>query len=397
MRQRRELTFKHNQGIGRHGWLRLTPAYSVKLVDDVLAAEPPELAVLDPFSGSGTTPLAAVSRGQRALATDINPFLVWFGKAKTRRYRTAEIESARSVATEVARRAGSKRARRAAPPPLHQIERWWSPDALDLLRKLRAGVTDLAPARGAARDLLDVAFCRTLMALSNAAFNHQSMSFRAPRHGGANPARFLDDASTVLESAAEPPSARARISHDDARELASVARGSFDRVVTSPPYPNRMSYVRELRPYMYWLGYFTEAREAGELDWRAIGGTWGVATSRLGEWEADGEPWPALARVVGKIRRSGAANAELLSRYVAKYFLDARAHASAVSARIARGGRVDYVVGNSTFYGVLVPTERLYAELLADHGFDDVRVVRLRKRNSKKELFEFDVRGTRRG
>jgi hypothetical protein len=68
-----------------------------------------------------------------------------------------------------------------------------------------------------------------------------------------------------------------------------------------------------------------------------------------------------------------------------------------VSARIARGGRVDYVVGNSTFYGVLVPTERLYAELLAEHGFEDVRVVRLRKRNSKKELFEFDVRGSRRG
>ncbi|WP_322490103.1 hypothetical protein [Chloroflexus sp.] len=37
-------------------------------------------------------------------------------------------------------------------------------------------------------------------------------------------------------------------------------------VITSPPYPNRMSYIRELRPYMYWLGYLNNGRDAGELD-----------------------------------------------------------------------------------------------------------------------------------
>ena len=27
-----------------------------------------------------------------------------------------------------------------------------------------------------------------------------------------------------------------------------------------------MSYIRELRPYMYWLGYLTDARQAGQMD-----------------------------------------------------------------------------------------------------------------------------------
>lgn len=35
--RRAELTFKHNANHGRHGWLRLTPAYSVKLVNDILS------------------------------------------------------------------------------------------------------------------------------------------------------------------------------------------------------------------------------------------------------------------------------------------------------------------------------------------------------------------------
>jgi len=49
------------------------------------------------------------------------------------------------------------------------------------------------------------------------------------------------------------------------------------------------------------------------------------------------------------------------------------------------------VVGNSTFYDVLVPVEALYAELLEQHGFAGVEVKRIRKRNSKKALFEFSV------
>jgi hypothetical protein len=48
-------------------------------------------------------------------------------------------------------------------------------------------------------------------------------------------------------------------------------------------------------------------------------------------------------------------------------------------------------VGNSTFYGHLVPAQDWYRRLLLEAGFDPVRVTTIRKRNSKKELFEFDV------
>lgn len=37
-RQNADLTFKLNRHYGRHGWLRLTPAYSVKLVSEILKA-----------------------------------------------------------------------------------------------------------------------------------------------------------------------------------------------------------------------------------------------------------------------------------------------------------------------------------------------------------------------
>jgi hypothetical protein len=50
-------------------------------------------------------------------------------------------------------------------------------------------------------------------------------------------------------------------------------------------------------------------------------------------------------------------------------------------------------VGNSSFYGVLVPVEQILAEFFAEQGFSSVEVVPLRKRNCKKELREFEIIG----
>src|SRR6201996_8295136 len=84
--QRAELTFKHNRQQGRHGWLRLTPAYSVRLVEQILEESGAGARVFDPFSGSGTTALCAAYRGSTGVATDLNPFLVWLARAKASSY-----------------------------------------------------------------------------------------------------------------------------------------------------------------------------------------------------------------------------------------------------------------------------------------------------------------------
>jgi hypothetical protein len=54
-----------------------------------------------------------------------------------------------------------------------------------------------------------------------------------------------------------------------------------------------------------------------------------------------------------------------------------------------RGGIARFVVGNSKFYDVVVPVEQLLAEQFEATGFRRVSVDVLRKRSSKKELYEF--------
>ena len=204
---------------------------------------------------------------------------------------------------------------------------------------------------------------------------------------------YSHDLDFILIGAAENPVGEVAIFHQDARRLAEMNIEPFDLVITSPPYANRMSYIRELRPYMYWLKFLLTAREAGELDWQAIGGTWGIATSRLNEWVPPTGCYQSdhLDATLAKIAAPENANGTLLATYVHKYCVDMADHFFGLRKLLNPGARLHYIVGNSTFYGVLLPVEEYYADMLNRFGFTEVNIRSIRKRNSKKELVEFDV------
>jgi hypothetical protein len=403
LKQRSDYTHKHNVTSGRFGWLRLTPGYSFKVVDEILSDIPSHARVLDPFAGTATTPLRAAYRSHDAAAAEINPFLVWFGRTKLDSYSSQDTTAAYDAGQSALEAVLDRSVAPSSPPPIHNIERWWEPSALQFLCSLKGAIDEACCETNKSKALLMVAFCRTLIKLSNAAFNHQSMSFRQDHgqlgifegrddsagHGDV----FVRDLEFVLSSALENPSGRAQITQGDARTISNHVSGFFDLVITSPPYPNRMSYIRELRPYMYWLAFLTNSRDAAEMDWASIGGTWGVATSRLASWARSGHDFcpPYLDCILTKIASEGNASGRILSNYVARYFEDMYSHLADLRNVLAPGAVVHYVVGNSTFYDVLLPVERLFADMLKGLGFRSLNIIPIRKRNSKKELVEFDV------
>jgi hypothetical protein len=406
-RGREQHTFRGNLKSTRHGWLRLTPAYSVRLVASLLEAGPSG-PVLDPFCGTGTTLLSCAEHGLDGDSVDINPFLVWLARAKVSAYSRAQLAEAGRGLARMRRALRASPAREGWVPPLHQIERWWSPATLAALSRAHGALERFAEsASRPASDLLRIAFCQVLIARSRAHFGHQSMSFQADANGAPSSVasanaereaveRGLDEALERVARAAAIalPRTRRRVVHADARRLHEVLEnGRYARVITSPPYANRMSYIRELRPYMYWLRYLEEKRAAGVLDWKAIGGTWGSATSNLASWQPDLAV--CLPAALAPLLAAIAETSPLLSSYVHKYFHDMALHLGSLARVVRRGGSAHYVVGNSKFYEVVVPVEQLLAELFETNGFRRVSVETLRKRSSKKELFEYLISAER--
>ena len=121
----------------------------------------------------------------------------------------------------------------------------------------------------------------------------------------------------------------------------------FDRVVTSPPYANRVSCMLELRPRMYWQEFLVNGRDAGELSWLAIGGTWGIATSRLGDWEPQATRIRRdLERTLANLGSPNNANGPLLATCIRKHCVDIAVHFHELRAILAPGGSTD-IVGRS--------------------------------------------------
>ena len=118
-------TFAANTG--RHNWLRLTPAYSVDLVERLIDESPNTDYILDPFAGSGTTAIAAAERGYHAEAWDINPFLVWLAQCKCTNSPFPDCHEATIFAQDIWQHATALAEEQLCPDPaMHQIERWWS-------------------------------------------------------------------------------------------------------------------------------------------------------------------------------------------------------------------------------------------------------------------------------
>ena len=362
--------------------------------------------VLEPFSGTGTTLLAATELGLRCHAVDINPFLVWLAALKVSHFPAGTPRIIEGVAREIVSAARRRSSRAAAwLPDISNIEKWWDKQALEKLSALFHGVNTSADSeKSHLTSLLRIAFCRVLIETANVSFGHQSMSFKKRVNTDQMPLfdlqhlpdpvwdGFLHAVAEIGESIeGDMPRTIGRIVLGDSRHLPEILPSrSYTTVITSPPYPNRMSYIRELRPYMYWLGYLRTGRQAGELDWQSIGGTWGCATSLLDTWQpslASGIPFKPFNDIVSKISQRN----KLLGRYVHKYFEDIRSHIHSVRSVLAARARCYYVVGNSKFYDTLLPVQEIYAALFRDAGFVNTEIQTIRKRTSKRELFEYVV------
>lgn len=404
MVRRKDYTFKYNEKIGRHGWLRLTPAYSIKLVQDILCYGDlfsnesfQRKTILDPFCGTATTGIVAAELGLDCILYDINPFLVWFGNIKSKNFNGDELKGLYdSVSVDLGNALFNFNRERLWIPPMKNIERWWNDDTLFVLAVLRnyIGLTWGMPSYNGSHNLLWIAFARLVIETSAADFSHISVSFKEKTEEYTSAAiinLYLNILEGVLLSATRKLKGHAVIIHGDSRTL-NKDNNKIDLVITSPPYPNRISYIRELRPYMYWLGFLETGEQAGELDWKAIGGTWGSATSKLSLWKSENENLPQeLFDVCSKIEHYDNKNGKTMSLYVLKFFDDMFTHLSNLRSRLNNGAEINYILGNSSFYGNYVDTDSIIKDILHQLNYSEISSCIIRKRNCNKGLFEYRI------
>ncbi|MDE6351398.1 MAG: hypothetical protein K2K67_10395, partial [Treponemataceae bacterium] len=65
------------------------------------------------------------------------------------------------------------------------------------------------------------------------------------------------------------------------------------------------------------------------------------------------------------------------------------AHFSSLRTHLLPNAEINYILGNSSFYGRFVDTDAIVKEMLSDLHFINVNSRIIRKRNSKSNLYEY--------
>jgi hypothetical protein len=81
-----------------------------------------------------------------------------------------------------------------------------------------------------------------------------------------------------------------------------------------------------------------------------------------------------------------------MSKYVHKYFDNMYSHLLNMSVLLKNNAKVNYIVGNSSFYGYFVETQDIIAECMKQIGYTIIAINTIRRRNTKKGLLEYNIK-----
>jgi len=406
-RAKRTVTFKGGQAQPAHRWFRLTPSFAPDLVRSYVErfGLDESSIVLDPFAGRGTTPIECKRLGISCVGIELNPLLHFAGSVSLDwglnhsdlQNSADRIQSdAQGLRKQFANLSSEQFASKIGVeyPKIHNIHRWWREDVLRDLLAIKYGVKKHAP-NARQRDFLLLALANILVDAASVTIGRLQLHFIDRTKVNIDAIELFSESCNRaifdLAQLASMNETDCRIINGNSMRINEILMGhEFDAVITSPPYPNRYSYVWNTRPHLYFLDIFDTPRQAATLDCETIGGTWGTATSRhqKGEYSFTSEQaQDATASIVEEIRPKD----NLMANYVAKYFDDLGVHIGSLKRHLRKDGKCAYVVGNSRIKGSIVETDEILARIFENHGFMVEEREEIRRRNSGKELHETTV------
>jgi len=398
----KDVTFAGGMKESVHRWFRLTPSYSpevVRLLFKYLRCDQSKL-VLDPFLGKGTTLIECQKLGYPGVGIEINPLLVKVSKLALEwdldleRLTKMKAEFLRKIGREIDKNAELTCEEYCARnkvklPIIHNPFRWWKNDVLRNLLVIRTLLKSEIP--NGFRGPFWMALCGSALDCANVHRNHPTISFDDNHNREIHVlADFEEKLETIVGDLREVSSKPHRIQSNvilgnSVKDLYSILQSKVERVVTSPPYPNRFSYIHTTRPQLYFMEILDDVQAATEIDIDAVGGTWGRATSVLMKKEI--RPQKEIADILD-FRENLLSESLLMCNYATKYFNDMFEHIVRLKSMVRKGFRGAYVVGNSRLKKVEIHTEFYLARMFEKARFKVDEIMFFRRRGGKKKLYE---------
>ena len=421
---RKAVSYQGNQRVPGLRWMKYKEGFSRGLVEHVLDAYRPS-AVLDPFAGIGTTPLIAASRGMRATGVEIMPVGVLAGTAIA---EAANGVSKRELESEGARLLDVVTSRDDAPseyafPHVRITEAAFPAETESAIARAREFLGTVED--DSIRTMLDFACMSVLEAVSYTRKDGQYLrwDFRSGRalRARVNKGPILPYAQALGERLFEMLQDMEPLKQEfggaspefltgsSLELLRSLPSGSFDMVMTSPPYANRYDYTRTYALELAWLGYdnddFSALRQQmlsatvenkSKLEW--LRQTYGTESTALEKAIAMYHGQAAVHEVLDILREhvEELGNKQVI-RLIEGYFLEMSLIVAELGRIVRPGGTVVMVNDNVQYHGEEVPVDLILSDFAEQSGFRCTKIWTLPrgKGNASQQMGRFGRRELR--
>lgn len=386
------MVFDKNKDVLVHRWYPFVEGYSKEFIEDILHELPftPQ-CVLEPFCGSGTTPVELQNHNIRCYSFEVSPFMHLLAKVKLERtYDEATLSVYRNrVADALTRPLPDIRIEEPIPfgntVVRHEgINKWNFHDTsldgiLDIRHAIRSVVDD-----DRYNKLFNIALASIVLPSSNLFRNGKCLSYkkdwmtqicnREDVHTS-----FLNKLDTVITEDIGIISSQHILVHntdicyygDVRKNIELVPDNSLDLIITSPPYLNSRDYtdiyMLELK-VLQLVNNYDELRELRKSTLR----------SHVQVQYSEVKPINSLRlkQCLSNMRESEVKswNSDILNM-ICGYFEDMQYLFSVFSRKIRKGGVIFFNVANSAYFGVEVPVDFIICDIAENTGLK-VREIR---------------------
>jgi DNA modification methylase len=229
----------------------------------------PGYNVLDPFVGCGTTLVEALVHGCTATGVDIHPLAALISEVKTTCLTKEQMEQARDVARWASSIANLRSGQvdlfqehhnvASLPvdiPDFDNRDHWFYPESQLDLGILRAKILTVHPR--VLRNFLWIAMSSIIVRSSRQDSETRYRAVDRPYRSGYALRAFSAKLIQMLSEHAEftsaiPAGVSVTVFNADIRHASFLKTGSFDLVITSPPYANSYDYYLYHKQRMNWI------------------------------------------------------------------------------------------------------------------------------------------------
>jgi len=395
--------FSNNMDIPRHRWYEFKEGFGHTLVERAIdetrdIKRKDKLMVLDPFSGSGTTPLTALQNNCDSIGFEVNPFMNFVGKTKATPFKMdkayyqkqldkildntqIEMDSLLEDVSTFTSNGTNKK--------------WlFNKSVLRGYEALKTHIRDVEN-----QDIFMLALYTSVMQCCNARKDGKCLRYKKgwDMQGYTSielREAFKKNANQIIQDMEMNPlcdGERQYINIDSRKGISKLERESVDLVVFSPPYLNSFDYSDIYRPELFLGEYVKSNEELRQIRKETL------RSHVQYKWETCDKSQSVWAQQIAKQIRE---KQDLLwnkdiPNMVDSYFYDMErifAEAYRVSSSHAQ---MWFVVATSSYAGIEIPVDLILGDIAVRQGWNLKTVNALRKLRTSSQCSSEDIRKIR--